>query len=137
MNHAEETSYYITLALTNISYRCHCRALPTTLAETSITAPMVEGSSSAAGSRERSAEEVSVGYVPARSGRRCLLLLDSEGLRCRRAAAIDIAPEILAGMRDLGESRGAAIARIQREYVAVDWIRTSLLWRGTRLLRHR
>ena len=31
MNHAEETSYYITLALTNISYQCHCRALPTTL----------------------------------------------------------------------------------------------------------
>ena len=64
------------------------------------------------------------------SKRRVLLLLDSEGMRCRRAAVIDISSEILDAGRSRAESTTTAVARIRMEYEQVGWVCTSLLWRG-------
>ena len=62
----------------------------------------------------------------------CLLLLDSEGYRCRRAAVLNISSDLRACRIFGGESAGSVIARLRSEYEQRGWIRTSLLWRGTR-----
>ena len=92
-------------------------------------------------SSDDEAPDVGVADVPARAGRRILLLLDSEaftfnsqGHRVRRAALLDISVDIRAGRLFRGEDRGTTIARIRSEYEALGW-RTFLLWPGTRRLR--
>ena len=79
--------------------------------------------------------DADVGYVPIRTNRKFLLLLDSRGNRCRRAAVLDISGDIRAGRIFKGEDLGFSIARIRSEYEALGWVKTSLLWPGTRRLR--
>ena len=64
------------------------------------------------------------------SKRRVLLLLDSEGMRCRRAAVVDISSEILDASRSRAEKPTTSVARIRTEFEQVGWVCTSLLWRG-------
>ena len=66
--------------------------------------------------------------------RKVLLLLDSQGARCRPYAVVDISPELAEARAKGEESRKQALARIRQEYVEVDWLRTSLLWQGSRFL---
>ena len=86
-------------------------------------------------SSDEEGPDVGLGYVPVRAGRRLFLLLDSEGYRCKRAALLGISNDVRAGRLFRGEDRGMAIARIRSEYEALGWVRTSLLWPGTRRLR--
>ena len=79
--------------------------------------------------------EQGIVHGPVRSNRRYLLLLDSEYMRCRRAAVVDISGDVRAGRIFRSEDTAFTIARIRSEYEAVDWKRTSLLWPGTRRLR--
>ena len=81
--------------------------------------------------------DMAVRYGPVRSNRQILLLLDSEGYRCRRAAVLDITGDVRAGRLFRGEDRSTSIARLRSEYEALGWVRTSLLWRGTRRIKRR
>ena len=82
-------------------------------------------------------EEVGYLVVRYRGNQRLLLLIDSEGYHRRRAAVLDISGDVRAARLFRGEDRGTCIARVRSEYEALGWVRTSLLWRGTRRFRRR
>ena len=86
-------------------------------------------------SSSEGSDDADVGYVPIRTNRKFLLLLDSEGHRCRRAALLDISGDVRASRIFRGEDRGTTIAHTRSEYEALGWVRTSLLWPGTRRIR--